>query len=67
MDPDTDVCHIEQPQIRYSVDFIAEQSSAIGSHILTFNIQLGREGIFYIAIIGQRIEIIGSQDANQGT
>ena len=31
MDPDTDVCQTEQPQISYSVDFIAEQSSAIGS------------------------------------
>ena len=39
MDPDTDVCQTEQPQISYSVDFIAEQSSAIGSLNL-----LGREG-----------------------
>ena len=39
MDPDTDVCQTEQPQISYSVDFIAEQSSAMGSPIL-----LGREG-----------------------
>ena len=31
MDPDTDVCQTEQPQISYSVDFIAEQSSAMGS------------------------------------
>ena len=30
MDPDTDVCQTEQPQIRYSVDFTAEQSSAMG-------------------------------------
>ena len=29
MDPDTDVCQTEQPQINHSVDFIAEQSSAI--------------------------------------
>ena len=40
MDPDTDVCQTEQPQISYSVDFTAEQSSAMGSPIL-----LGREGI----------------------
>ena len=39
MDPDTDVCQTEQPQISYSVDFIAEQSSAMGSPIL-----LGWEG-----------------------
>ena len=39
MDPDTDVCQTEQPQISYSVDFTAEQSSAMGSPIL-----LGREG-----------------------
>ena len=31
MDPDTDVCQTEQPQISYSVDFTAEQSSAMGS------------------------------------
>ena len=31
MDPDTDVCRTEQPQISYSVDFTAEQSSAMGS------------------------------------
>ena len=37
-DPDTDVCQTEQPQISYSVDFTAEQSSAMGSPIL-----LGRE------------------------
>ena len=40
MDPDTDVCQTEQPQISYSVDFTAEQSSAMGSPIL-----LDREGI----------------------
>ena len=34
MDPDTDVCQTEQPQISYSVDFTAEQSSAMGSPIL---------------------------------
>ena len=39
MDPDTDVYQTEQPQISYSVDFTAEQSSAMGSPIL-----LGREG-----------------------
>ena len=42
MDPDTDVCQTEQPQISYSVDFTAEQSSAMGSPIL-----LDREGIIY--------------------
>ena len=36
MDPDTDVCQTEQPQISYSVDFIAEQSSTMGL--------LGQEG-----------------------
>ena len=41
MDPDTDVCQTEQPQISYSVDFIAEQSSAMGSPNLPV---LGREG-----------------------
>ena len=41
MDPDTDVCQTEQPQISYSVDFTAEQSSAMGSPIL-----LDREGTF---------------------
>ena len=39
MDPDTDVCQTEQPQISYSVDFTAEQSSAMGSPNL-----LDREG-----------------------
>ena len=39
MDPDTDVCQTEQPQISYSVDFTAEQSSAMGSPNL-----LEREG-----------------------
>ena len=42
MDPDTDVCQTGQPQISYSVDFIAEQSSAMGSPNL-----LGREGTVY--------------------
>ena len=42
MDPDIDVCQTEQPQISYSVDFTAEQSSAMGSPLL-----LGREGIYY--------------------
>ena len=45
MDPDTDVCQTEQPQISYSVDFIAEQSSAMGSPIL-----LGQEGTCVIVI-----------------
>ena len=42
IDPDTDICQTEQPQISYmySVDFIAEQSSAIGSPPTL----LGREG-----------------------
>ena len=40
MDSDTDVCQTEQPQISYSVDFTAEQSSAMGSPI-----PLDREGI----------------------
>ena len=31
MDADADVCQTEQPQISYSIDFIAEQSSAMGS------------------------------------
>ena len=39
MDPDTDVCQTEQPQISYSFDFTAEQSGAIQSPNL-----LGREG-----------------------
>ena len=43
MDPDTDVCQTEQPQISYSVDFTAEQSSAMGSPLL-----LGREGTYFI-------------------
>ena len=42
MDPNTDVCQTEQPQISYSVDFTAEQSSAMGSPIL-----LGREGAIW--------------------
>ena len=43
MDPDTDVCQTEQPQISYSVDFTAEQSSAMGSPI-----PLDREGTLYL-------------------
>ena len=39
MDPDTDVYQTEQPQISYSFDFTAEQSSAIQSPNL-----LDREG-----------------------
>ena len=42
MDPDTDVCRTEQPQISYSVDFTAEQSSAMGSPNL-----LDREGTYF--------------------
>ena len=44
MDPDTDVCQTEQPQISYSVDFTAEQSSAMGYGI-TYSILL--YSIFY--------------------
>ena len=40
IDPDTDICQTEQPQISHSVDFTAEQSSAIGSPPTL----LGREG-----------------------
>ena len=47
MDPDTDVCQTEQPQISYSVDFIAEQSSAMGSPNL-----LDREVHFYSVFWG---------------
>ena len=36
MDPDTDVCQTEQPQISYSVDFTAEQSSAM-CHGITYH------------------------------
>ena len=41
MDPDTDVCQTEQPQISYSFDFTAEQST--GRAIQSPNL-LGREG-----------------------
>ena len=34
MDPDIDVYQTEQPQISYSIDLKAEQSSAIGSRNL---------------------------------
>ena len=34
MDPGTDVYQTEQPQISYSIDLKAEQSSAIGSRNL---------------------------------
>ena len=47
MDPDTDVCQTEQPQISYSVDFTAEQSSAMGSPIL-----LDREGTLQLRPYG---------------
>ena len=43
MDPDTDVCQTEQPQISYSVDFTAQQSSAMGSPTGKL-IQIGQEG-----------------------
>ena len=43
MDPDTDVCQTEQPQISYSVDFTAEQSRAIQSPN-----RLGREGTIHM-------------------
>ena len=49
MDPDTDVCQTEQPQISYSVDFTAEQSSAMGSPNL-----LDREGKLQIMIYSSR-------------
>ena len=52
MDPDTDVCQTEQPQISYSVDFIAEQSSAMGSPILYPTQGIGSAGYFYRAEIG---------------
>ena len=39
MDPDTYVCQTEQPQISYSVDFTAEQSSAM-CHGITYPIGL---------------------------
>ena len=45
MDPDTDVCQTEQPQISYSVDFTAEQSSAMGSPNL-----LDREGTYRVHV-----------------
>ena len=48
MDPDTDVCQTEQPQISYSVDFIAEQSSAMGSPNL---LEIERYGYVRIAWI----------------
>ena len=48
MDPDTDVCQTEQPQISYSVDFTAEQSSAMGSPI---SYLIGRVGIILLILI----------------
>ena len=60
MDPDTDVCQTEQPQISYSVDFIAEQSSAMGSPNL-----LDREGSYYyqllVLVIGNWYSVIGNR------
>ena len=46
MDPEIDVCQTEQPQISYSVDFTAEQSSAMGLHVWVMGspILLDREG-----------------------
>ena len=43
MDPDTDVCQTEQPQISYSVDFTAEQSSAM-CHGITYMYPIGSGG-----------------------
>ena len=48
MDPDTDVCQTEQPQISYSVDFTAEQSSAMESPILIL-LAVGSGGVPSIA------------------
>ena len=50
MDPDTDVCQTEQPQISYSVDFIAEQSSAMGSPNL-----LDREGTVHVRVSNNKL------------
>ena len=44
MDPNTDVCQTEQPQISYSFNFTAEQSRAIQSPNLH---ALGWEGSVY--------------------
>ena len=38
MDPDTDVCQTEQPQISYSFDFTAEQSTGTGRAIQSPNL-----------------------------
>ena len=63
MDPDTDVCQTEQPQISYSVDFIiAEQSSAMGSPILlgrgVASIVTGRLlYLFIILLMASRLHI----------
>ena len=43
MDPDTDVCQTEQPQISYSVDFTAEQSSTMPLDQIHVNIKLDAE------------------------
>ena len=43
MDSDTDVCQTEQPQISYSVDFTAEQSSAM-CHGITYMYPIGSGG-----------------------
>ena len=53
MDPDTDVCQTEQPQISYSFDFTAEQSRAIQSPTRVTSNLLGREsGGYQIALGG---------------
>ena len=56
MDPDTDVCQTEQPQISYSVDFTAEQSSAMGSPILY---SIGSGGYILYDTMGSRTPIPG--------
>ena len=61
MDSDTDVCQTEQPQISYSVDFTAEQSSAMGSPIL-----LDREGTFRgekseTVLVNSKVKLLYSQ------
>ena len=45
MDPDTDVCHTEQPQISYSVDFIMAEQKSIGDPVLVLHGVLVLEGL----------------------
>ena len=47
MDPDTDVCQTEQPQISYSVDFIAEQSRLRLSAIIILLLDPGSQNLHY--------------------